>query len=303
MDSVTRAWYGLHIDNALLKRKEQEYENFFCDVMEANHGDNFQLIKAAGSDGDGKADGYLKVEKCVFQSYAPSTGFKKSKLLSKIENDFNGAKEKWGEKMEKWIFVHNDSEGLPKYALDLLDDLSKNNPLVIIASWRPSFVKDLALSLSVNRLTDLFGPAPTQKDITLLTHEPILTLLRAMSGQLHSVDIDIAPVSVNKLEFNQLSRDVEVLLTAGRRKENLVHDLLGRWPDPEYGEQLAESFRAKYQCLYSQNIAPDNIFIEIKKFAGGDLNDASSQVSSLAVLSYFFERCDIFENAPEGFEK
>jgi len=302
MDSITRAWYGLCVKNALLEKKEQEYENFFCEVMEALYSDDFQLVKAAGREGDGKSDGYLIPEKCVFQSYAPSSGFNKSKLLAKIEGDFKGAKDKWGENMEKWIFVHSDPEGLPKYALDLISELKKKNPKIDIKVWRPSFIKEKALSLELNKLVDLLGAAPTQQDMTTLTHDPIKTLLRAMASQTQFHHEGIVPVSVDKLAFNRLSSDAEVLLTAGRRKENLVEDLLRHWPDPEYGEELAQSFRSKYQGLKSLNIEPDNIFMEMKDFAGGNMDTISAQVSSLAVLSYFFERCDIFENAPQGWK-
>lgn len=300
MDSITIAWYGLNIENALLKKNEQEYEDFFCKVMKLKFSDDFQLIKAAGRDGDGKADGYLISEKCVYQSYAPSSGFNKSKLLKKIEGDFNGAVDKWGERLEKWVFLHNSQEGLPKYGLDLILQLRDKNPTIeITPPWGPDEIKKIILSLGVEELVDLFGPALTHKDMTSLTHEPIKTLLRAMSRR-ETKNMDIAPVAVDKLEFNKLSNDVEVLLTAGRRKEKLVEDLLQHWPDPVYGEELAESFRNKYQSLAAEITNPDKIFSELRLFSGGENNDIAAQVSSLAVLSYFFERCDIFENTPEG---
>lgn len=302
MDSITRAWYGLHIELALLKKNEQEYEDFFCKVMKLKYSDNFQLIKAAGRDGDGKADGYLIPEKCVYQSYAPSSGFNKSKLLKKIEGDFKGAVDKWGNRLEKWVFLHNSPEGLPKYGLDLILKLRDENPIIVITPpWGPSEIKEIILSLNIEQLVELFGPALTQKDMTSLTHEPIKTLLRAMSRR-EVKNMNIAPVSVDKLEFNKLSNDVEVLLTAGRRKEKLVEDLLLHWPVPEYGEELAESFRNKYKSLASEMATPDKIFAGLRLFSGGNSDDISAQVSSLAVLSYFFERCDVFENAPVGWK-
>ncbi|MBB3061418.1 ABC-three component system protein [Microbulbifer rhizosphaerae] len=299
MDQVQRAWYGLKAENALLRKCEQEYEDFFCSIMELLHSDNFQLVKAAGRDGDGKADGYLAPEKCVFQSYAPSSGFRKKPLLQKIKGDFLGAVEKWRERLAKWVFVHNDQEGLPKYALDLLEELKGEHPRIDLSAWGPGIVKEQILKLPTVKLVDLFGLAPSQEDVESLTHEPIKTLLRAMSSNSEGIMPEIRPVSAEKLQYNQLSPDVEALLSAGRRKENLVNDLLLRWPDPEYGEELANSFRAKYLSLRNIGASPDDIFVELKSFAGGDSGEVSTQVSSLAVLSYFFERCDIYENAPE----
>ena len=197
MDQKTRAWFGLLAENALLKKKEQEYEDFFCDIMEKKYGDNFQLIKAAGREGDGKADGYLIPEKCVYQSYAPSSGFRKDPLLTKIENDFKGAKDKWGDKMDKWTFVHCEPEGLPKYALDLILELKEDNQdIEICPPMRPSQIKDIILSLNLEQLVDIFGPAPTLKDIVSLTHEPVKSLLRAL-GTREGSGVSIAPVSVD----------------------------------------------------------------------------------------------------------
>ncbi|MFZ5561493.1 MAG: ABC-three component system protein [Pseudomonadota bacterium] len=300
MDPITLAWYGLHLKAALLEKKEQAYEDFFCKVMIHLHSDNFQPVKAAGQAGDGKSDGYLVPEHRIFQCYAPSTGFNKSKLLKKIKEDFNGAKNNWKDKMRKWTFVHNDPEGLPKYALDLMEELKEENKDVEISVFGPDVFKEIVLSLPVSKLIDLFGPAPTQNEITTLTHDPIKTLLRAMSGRQPDSGVVIAPVSVEKLQFNRLSSDAEFLLMAGRHKENLVNDLLIRWPDPEYGESLAEAFREKYKTLLGMGLRPDDIFLSLKEFAGGSLEGISAQASALAVLSYFFERCDIFENAPEG---
>lgn len=302
MDQIKRAWYGMCADVALSKKNEQEYEDFFCSVMESLHSDNFQLVKAAGRDGDGKADGYLVPEQCVFQSYAPSSGFRKQPLIDKIKGDFLGALDRWGDKISKWVFIHNESEGLPKYALDLIEELKGKYTSVEITAWGPGILKEKILSLPLSKLVDMFGLAPSQEDITSLTYEPIKTLLRAMSKNGGNINPDIIPVSVEKLQYNQLSSDVEALLAAGRRKENLVNDLLLRWPDPEYGEELAKSFRTKYQSLRDSGTNPDKIFVELKTFAGGDTGEVTAQVSSLAVLSYFFERCDIYENAPEGWQ-
>lgn len=300
MDPITLAWYGLHLRAALLEKKEQAYEDFFCKVMIYLHSDNFQPVKAAGQDGDGKSDGYLAPEHRVFQCYAPSSGFNKSKLLKKIKEDFNGAKNNWKDKMHKWTFVHNDPEGLPKYALDLIEELKKENPGIEISTFGPDVFKEAVLSLPVSKLIDFFGPAPTQNAISTLTYDPIKNLLRAMSGRQPDSNVVIAPVSVEKLQFNSLSSDAECLLIAGRQKEHLVSDLLIRWPDPEYGESLAEAFREKYKAFLGIGLSPDNIFMSLKEFAGGSLEGASAQASALAVMSYFFERCDIFENAPEG---
>lgn len=205
MDQLSRQWYGLTLEVELRRRTEQAYEDLFCDLMFAKHSDNFQSVKAAGRDGDGKADGYLFPEKCVFQSYAPSSGFNKAKLLAKIADDFTGARISWGEQMAKWTFVHNGFEGLPQYGLLMLQELdSANESVEVTPAWGPQKVKELALGLPKSKLVTLFGPAPTEEDLNGLTHAPIRTLLRALSKRPVNTAVPIEPVSKKKLRFNRL---------------------------------------------------------------------------------------------------
>jgi hypothetical protein len=86
------------------------------------------------------------------------------------------------------------------------------------------------------------------------------------------------------------------ILRQGRRREKLVEDLFGAWPDPSFGEDIAEAFRARYQDLKTVGLGPDQIFGQLQAFTGGMDGDPSHQGAVLAILSYFFERCDIFED-------
>ncbi|MDC9519861.1 hypothetical protein PSH55_01835 [Pseudoalteromonas sp. Angola-31] len=302
MDHLQRAWYGKDISLALHSKSEQEYEDFFALIMQKTHSDNFTPIKAAGRDGDRKSDGYLIPEKRIYQVYAPSSGFKKSNLINKIEGDCSGAKKHWKDKMLAWTFVHNEFEGLPPYAIDVIEKLKKDNKALHISVLGPNELFDTAINIGIEKLIDVFGHVPTQKDMVDLTHEPIKTLLKAISRKQRS-HTKLEPVSVDKLNFNSLSVDVASLLNAGRVKEKFVEDLISRWPDPEYGEDLATSFNDYYTNLKEAGQSPDEIFNKLQIFAGGVNQDAKTQVSSLAVLSYFFERCDIFDNPPKGWKK
>ncbi|WP_275100172.1 ABC-three component system protein [Sedimenticola hydrogenitrophicus] len=299
-DELSRAWYGDRIELALRKKSEQEYEDLFNRIMQAIHSEDFLPVKAAGSEGDWKSDGYLAPDNHVFQSYAPSSGFEKRKLIGKIDSDLPGAVEKWGDKMGEWTFVHNDWEGLPSYAIGHLENYKHEYPHLMIHVMGPAVIKDKALSLPKHKLVDLFGVAPTMTDMRALSHKPVKTLLNAIKRKQLTPGSAIAPVAVDKLEYNKLSSDIEILLRAGRTKEKLVEELLLGWPDPQYGEDLAESFRDKYIGLKESGMSANDIFDELKVFAGGSSHSAEEQVSALAVLSYFFSRCDIFENVPIG---
>ena len=38
-----------------------------------------------------------------------------AKAIAKIEEDFEGAKVHWGKHFDKWVFVHNATDGLPPH--------------------------------------------------------------------------------------------------------------------------------------------------------------------------------------------
>jgi hypothetical protein len=104
---------------------------------------------------------------------------------------------------------------------------------------------------------------------------------------------------MGKIEANALTESVATLLKAGMANAPLVRAFFEQWHDETLGERVAESFRAKYQTLRGQ-FCPDEIFAELELWAGGaDRGSPKHQLAVLAVLSYYFDSCDIFEE-PRG---
>lgn len=66
---------------------------------------------------------------------------------------------------------------------------------------------------------------------------------------------------------------------------------------------MAEGFRQRYAELKAlPGITADEIFGSLQEHTRGfePLSDPAHQAAVLAVLSYFFERCDIFEDKAGG---
>ncbi len=127
--------------------------------------------------------------------------------------------------------------------------------------------------------------------------ESIIPVLRFIESRNIPPDVPVESPDPEKLEYNRFGYEVRDLLQSGRRKERLVEDYIDTVRDPEYGERIAEAFRRRYGSLKTTCLKPDEIFDELRKFAGGDhFHDTKMQAAVLAVMSYFFERCDIFEN-------
>jgi hypothetical protein len=200
-----------------------------------------------------------------------------------------------------WAFVHNDNDGLPAQIIKLIEDLGEQTGGVATEVWGPTEILALAMGLPETALTLVFGPAPTEQSFRELRSDRLAEILRSLKRQQPLPQSEIRPVSPEKLEANAFSDDVPYFLSWGRRKEPLVAKLLADWPSPGFAEELAEGFRQRYAELKAQpGITADEIFQGLQEYTTGPqpLSEPSQQTAVLAVLSYFFERCDIFEDKP-----
>lgn len=296
MDETQRSFYGLKFENTYLRQKGKAFETFFARVMSHGFTGDFQTVRPYGPKGDLKCDGFRPSDGTVFQSYAPDST-KLAELLEKIDMDFSGAVKHWGTKMRRWEFVHNDVRGLPAAAVQKLNELGATHSNVQMAVFGEAEMRNVVMSLALHQLEDLFGTVPSQRTLERLDFEALRPVLIAIERQQPVAEPPLAAPSALKLQNNALSQDAAGLLRQGRRREKLVQDFFNSWPDPNFGEAIAEGFRTRYQALKAVGLAPDEMFGQLQAFAGGMDGDPSHQGAVLAVLSYFFERCDIFEDA------
>lgn len=299
MDDTQRAFYGLKFENAFLREKGKAFENLFARVMGHRFAGDFEPVRPYGPKGDLKCDGFRVSDGTVFQCYAPDTT-KLENLLKKIDEDFNGAVSHWGTRMRRWTFVHNDHRGLPAEATQKLADLRSAHPNIVIDVVSSSELHKMVMVLTIDQLEDIFGTVPSQRTLERLSFSELRPVISAIQRQEPEAEPPLAAPSSNKLQNNNLSSDAADLLRQGRRREKLVQDFFDRWPDPGFGEEIAEAFRNRYQALKAVGLSPDQIFGELQRFAGGMDGLPSHQAAVLAVMSYFFERCDIFEDVDEG---
>ena len=295
MDDTQRGSYGLKFENAFLRKKGKEFEAFFARVMAHGFAGDFEPVRPYGPNGDLKCDGFRPSDGTVFQCYAPNS-IKLAALLAKLDEDFSGAVDHWGKRMRRWEFVHNDHRGLPADAVRKLHDFRASHPRIEIAVFGEAEMRHVVMGLAVHQLEDLFGAVPSQRTLEKLDFAALRPILVAIQRGEPDAEPSIDAPSLQKLHQNALSEDAAGLLRQGRRREKLVQDFFEAWPDPTFGEGVAEAFRVRYGSLKEADLSPDRIFAELQTFAGGMEGEPSHQAAVLAVMSYFFERCDIFED-------
>lgn len=296
LDRVQAAFYDLAFENYYLKLKGEAFQDFFASIMEAKYPSDFIRSRPWGKLGDRKNDGYVKSTKSLYQVYAPNE-LTAENAVAKIDEDFTAALPYWKTHLNNWTFVHNSQIGLGPTVTKKLLEIETNNTPLTVSHIGHQELKDILMSLPLEKIQSILGYAPSQADVSNVGFEKIGVVLQTIGRKQPSASANIKPVPSTKLSHNQLSASVEILLKAGMRKSDLVADFFAKWPDPSLGDQVASAFSERYAALKSVGLAPDLIFSELQSFAGGrNRGDAEHEASVLAVLAHLFEECDIFED-------
>ncbi len=300
MDTHASAWYGKDFEIAFLKAKGDAFQTFFERLMSLAYKADFMPCCPWGKVGDKKNDGFLKSERRLFQVYAPRE-MDAAKAKKKIAEDFAGALEHWGKHFDKWTFVHNAHDGLPPHVHELLLEFESQHPGIKIETWSLEELRVVFRKLELMDLQSWFNyTPPTAAEQANIGFEDIRVVLEDIAARELPKDHAVMTVDPGKLKTNQLSSNVQLLLTTGMAKAPLVKQFFEGWHQPTYGERMAKAFSERYQTLKQAKppLHPNEIFDDLRVWTGGSKAQSANRLASiLAVLAYFFERCDIFEPA------
>lgn len=295
MDELQRSIYVDRFRLAFHTLKGTAFQDWFVRLAGHALGADFEEVRPYGPYGDLKCDGRRVSTRSVFQCYAPDA-MKEADLIAKVDEDFHGARTHWGDDMQEWVFVHNDARGLPPNAVQHLDGLRKAHVPLNIATWSEPELLILAMGLDVSALQALFGPAASIAIVDRLAMADLVPIIEALQRQEPNPgDSPLTPPSPEKLDKNELSEESGLFLRIGRRKSGLVDTFFRKSPRPDLGERIAEAFRLRYAELKALDLPADTIFKHLQDYAGFN-GEPKRQGAALAVLAYFFDSCDIFED-------
>ena len=302
MDDISEKFYLQHFRNSYLEKKGSAFEEWFAKLASNAFGSDFEPVRAYGSQGDWKCDGRQLSTATVFQCYGPETPTD-TKTIAKIDRDFKGACAMWPEFMKRWVFVHNHPQGQPPAVIAHLDKKRSKNPDVKIEIWAEEKLRELHQQMDESAAFAMYGAVPNASvlsNLVLQDLQPVIDVLEKRDSDLS--DGDVTAPSVEKLEKNALSQEAVELLRLGRRKVHLVDMFFRKTVPVELGERIAEAFRKRYSEFKSMELEPDQIFSRLQRFTGFE-GDPKRQAAAMAVMAYFFDRCDIFEDPdPEAIE-
>ncbi|MGY4767545.1 ABC-three component system protein [Kribbella sp. CWNU-51] len=279
----------------------EQFETFFQDLMAARHED-FLDVRTAGSLGDLGSDGISLYSGKLYACYGPKT-LDEKKVSSKFAEDLAKAKAKRPGEFEIFVFVHNDLRGVHPKVAGMIAKVNASDTLAFENFGFRKF-RDEVMKLDRTQAEDLLGAElPVQDMVFGIGLDELKPLLDHLSE--HRVRPDVlqpleAP-SESKLDYNEFSDDT---------REEIVRLLyLGTPIDAYYAnrvdvterDEVASGFREEYERLRQEYTDPDLVFWGLERYILGNASVPLRQSNvAKAVVTYFFQSCDVFDNPPAG---
>lgn len=299
--SMNKADFDVHFDLALATHNQTKFEEWFAALAACVYGADFELIKAGGRHGDKKSDGRRISTETIYQCYAPeSPKTFAEKASSKISESFPEVTSYWPN-LKEWVFVHNNTDGLPTSTSNLLEELRAQYPTITIKAPSPPrrYLKDnFHDQLNLQQMIDLYPAA--SRNFLAVSMKDVRPLLKKIITE-KTVQPDPTAFGElpdeDKLNFNALSPDAKYDLTRARLHVDIVDRYLSGMSNPQHASVIQTQMRTKYEEARDLGYNSDEILGKLLTYVGGDGTPTVS-AAAYVILAYYFDACDIFENVP-----
>ncbi|MCL2135468.1 MAG: hypothetical protein FWH37_07965 [Candidatus Bathyarchaeota archaeon] len=98
-----------------------------------------------------------------------------------------------------------------------------------------------------------------------------------------------------KIDKNSLSLSIGTHITRGLVQVKQVDEFIEKYPDIYFGERLKQGFVEEYTRLKNEGLTSDALFYALLEFASQKNKDVKIMAAGLTVLTYLFEKCEVFE--------
>lgn len=279
------------------------FQSFFHDVMSLCV-PGFVDVRTHGNLGDQASDGLDLHDGKLYACYAPET-VDAAATVRKFNSDLDGAVKKRSGQFTTFVFVHNDVRGVhPEISTALAHARSSHSNISFEVMGMRHFRDFLGQQDSQDVEVLLKSQLPMQHTVAVGLQE-MEELLADLAAQRLSdiLQASIENVSVHKLRYSELSEESQAEIRDGLRHSAMIADYYQRRIDITERDDVAARFHAEYLEAVNDGLEPEDVLLRLREFlAGNRLPSAPSYRAQTAILAYFFESCDIFENAPAGWE-
>lgn len=299
MNEIEWRWQKIRAESEFKDLDGDAFENRFQAIAKKLWKTDFTATIPMGRRGDLKCDGFRHSTGTVYQCYGPRYGQANvDAALAKIDEDFRGAKDHWGDELKEWKFVYNlYRDKVPSDITLRIAELSRELG-VQAAPFSRSDILDLLEALTEDDRADLFGRAPGPTDMVKVNYENLGRALSSIRRAISTDPWEPVPLSASltaKVEYNFLSVATRHFLSLGQAGVPKVENYLASQADPEEAERMAEGFKQRYAECVASGLEPEATFGEMVIFAGGGTGQPDRDTAALAIVTRFFVTCQIFE--------
>jgi hypothetical protein len=278
------------------------FQEFFQKLMEYRY-PTFLPVRTYGPLGDRGSDGLCTLGLKLFACYGPQTP-DEIETRGKFKSDLAKAKAKRSGEFTTFVFVHNDRIGMhPNITSEIMLATGAYPEITFEQMGKTGFWREV-MRLQLDEVEDLLGqPIPIEDAVYAISLADLETMLEDLDRTRDQEEwAEPHVVSMQKLEYNDLSVDAQNFLIRGMRFAKQVTDYYGRHYDVMARDETAAAFKTRYLELRDICASPDEIFQELVAYVvGNKLPNSIRLTSAFAILSYFFQTCDIFESPPADF--
>ncbi len=292
--------------NRILESNGQKFEDLFVNIMTKSNIE-FQAVKAYGSIGDKKNDGFIKSTGTYYQVFAPEDiGNNKTiyDAVNKLENDFRGLVNNWDDvcKIRRFFFVINDKYvGIAPPILEKVMELNKSAEFseIEIDIFSAKNLECVFDTLDDSQVYDIVGYIP-QQDMPVLEYEALQeTVSYLINIEMDDFEVDnlVVPDFDDKIKFNGLSKTVSNKLISASYQEGILSKYFNE--NPGCNSILQKKFHAIYEK--SKLEVKDSVdgFADRRFFyiLGESCSKRTMSIvtSVMVLMAHYFISCDIFE--------
>lgn len=262
---------------------------------------SFVDVRTHGNIGDLASDGLTLHDGKLYACYAPEKP-DVTKTISKFESDLENAIKKRGGQFTEFVFVHNDARGIHPELSKTLSSAASKHPDIKFSTLGMRHIRDMLGPLDRNQVEQLLGvPLPVQHEISFGLSE-MEELLKYLAKQRIPSDpaMGLEQVSARKLDHNEFSPDTQSELREGMKYSSIIDSYYQDRIDVTERDEVAARFQAEYASAAEELDDPEDIMLRLRIFLSGTkVTRADDYRAQTAILAYFFQTCDIFEDAPD----
>lgn len=298
------------------------FEDLFCNVMRSSNKD-FKKVKPQGRIGDRKNDGFIKSEGKYYQVYAPQSPIgNPTAATSKLEEDLDGLISYWRCEndfiIREFYFVFNDKyHGAYPEIYTTLNRLRTQYNLDVCDVFLSSELEDVFMELPEDNIAEICGYYPKPEDIGFIDNSIVAEIVGYVSnnysGFSESQYNDPSDFH-KKIHFNNLGKGTARHLNVGAYQVGYVEDYFKT--NSNFSRQQArDSLNKMYQYhlsnknaeaaitsgLSESDIIFKNMIDELSPRNLCKIQQRDYERNIIAVMAFFFEACDIFEEPPANY--